>query len=65
MIKEDEFVVAFFRFSNQNIARMWVAVHESVDENHIWVQLADLIGDVECVDFILVNVFQVIDLATG
>lgn len=35
-----------------------------IEENHVWVQNSQLVADIEWVDFILFDVFEVIDLPT-
>lgn len=41
---------------------MWITVHETIDEYHVRIQLANFVGHVELVDAFGVNVFQIVHL---
>lgn len=43
---------------------MRIAVHKTIDKYHIRIQLANFVGHIDFIDFIRVNVFQIIHLAT-
>lgn len=64
MIQQNDIGCSLLVFVHENVARMRVRVNISVEENHLWVKHAQLIGHIERIDIWLFDVLQIVHLST-
>lgn len=63
MVEQYNVYATGFGFFQQNVARMRIAVHKTIAENHVRIELSDFAGHLKFVDFVRFDVVHVVDLA--